>query len=135
MLSNSTCEISFEVLGSSPNLLKIHRELLLFHSSVYVNFYRFFVLFCFLFFLGLHPQHTEVPRLGVESKLQLWLRPQPQQHGIQVASVTYTTVHGNAGSLTHLARPGIKPTSSWILVRFISTAPHWELPREFFKIQ
>ena len=26
---------------------------------------------------------------------------QPQQHQIQVASVTYTTAHGNTGSLTH----------------------------------
>ena len=29
---------------------------------------------------------------------------------------------GNAGSLTHWARPGIKPI--WFLVRFVSTAPH-----------
>ena len=27
--------------------------------------------------------------------------PWPQQHGIQAASSTYTTAHGNAGSLTH----------------------------------
>ena len=27
------------------------------------------VLFCFVFFLGPHPQHMEVPRLGVESEL------------------------------------------------------------------
>ena len=26
---------------------------------------------CFCFFLGLHLQHMEVPRLGVESELQL----------------------------------------------------------------
>ena len=38
-------------------------------------------------------------------------------------SVTYTTAHGNAGSLTHWARPGIAPTTSWLLVRFISTEP------------
>ena len=32
----------------------------------------FFVLFCFfVFFLGLHPRHVEVPRLEVESELQL----------------------------------------------------------------
>ena len=31
-------------------------------------------------------------------------------------SATYTTAHSNAGSLTHRARPGIKPTSSWVLV-------------------
>ena len=52
----------------------------------------------FFVFLGPNPRHMEVPRLGVESELQL---PQPQQHGIQATSVTYTTSPGNAGSLTH----------------------------------
>ena len=37
---------------------------------------------------------------------------------IQVTPVTYTTAHGHIGSLTHWARPGIEPESSWILVRF-----------------
>ena len=31
-----------------------------------------------------------------------------QQLGIWAESVTYTTTHGNAGSLTHWARPGIE---------------------------
>ena len=35
--------------------------------------------------------------------------------------------HSNTGSLTHQVRPGIKPMSSWILVRFVSTEPQWEL--------
>ena len=29
------------------------------------------------------------------------LHPQPQQHSIQAASVTYTTAPGNSGYLTH----------------------------------
>ena len=29
------------------------------------------LIFFFVFFLGLHPWHMEVPRLGVESELQL----------------------------------------------------------------
>ena len=41
---------------------------------------------------------------------------------------TYTTAHGNAGSLIHWERPRIKPASSWILVRFISAQPWWEHP-------
>ena len=48
--------------------------------------------------------------------------PQSQQHRIQAESATYTTAHGNAGSLTHWARPGIEPATSWFLVRFIN---HW----------
>jgi len=47
----------------------------------------------------------EVPRLGVESELQL---------------LAYTTAHGNAGSLTHGARPGIEPRTSWFLVGFVN---------------
>ena len=41
---------------------------------------------------------------------------------IWTTSVTYTTAHGNAGSLTLWARPGIQPVSSWMLVRFVF---HW----------
>ena len=41
--------------------------------------------------------------------------------------MTYTTPHGNAGSLTNWARPGIKPASSWLLIRFVSPEPQQEL--------
>ena len=54
---------------------------------------------------------------------------QPQQHQIQVASSIYTTPHGNAGSLTHWVGPGIGPTSSWILVGFVTAKPRQELPQ------
>ena len=65
-------------------------------------------LFCvYVCLLGMRPWHVEVPRLGVESELQLR---------------AYTTAHGNAGSLTQWSRPGIKPASLWILVRFVN---HW----------
>ena len=46
--------------------------------------------------------------------------PMPQQRRIQATSATYTTAHGNARSLTHRVRPGIKPTTSWLLVRFVN---------------
>jgi len=47
-------------------------------------------------------------------------------------SATYTTANSNAGSLSHWARPGIEPASSWILVWFISAAPKWELWKKYF---
>ena len=53
--------------------------------------------------------------------------PQPQKCAIKAMSATYIRDHGNAGSLTHWVRPGIEPTSSWILVRLIYTEPWWEL--------
>ena len=72
-----------------------------------------FVLFCFL---GLHLWHMEVPRLGVESKLQL-------------PAYTTTTATPDQSSICNLhhsswqcqipdplARPEIKPPSSWIPV-------------------
>ena len=50
------------------------------------------------------------------------------QQGIQAASATYTTALGNTRSLTHWVRPGIKPGSSWMPVRFVSAEPQWKLP-------
>ena len=63
----------------------------------------------------------------IKSCSPCWPTPQPQQCSIWAVSVTYTTNHSNARSLTHWPREGIKPTSSWILVRFISAIPQWEL--------
>ena len=50
--------------------------------------------------------------------------PQPQQCQIWAVSVTCTTAHSNSRLPTHWARPGIEPTSSWILVRFVTTERH-----------
>ena len=67
--------------------------------------------FFFLVFLGPNLRLIEVSR----------------QRQIQTTSAIYTTTHGTAGSLTHWERPGIEPKSSWILVWFVTTEPHWEL--------
>jgi len=48
--------------------------------------------------------------------------PEPQQHGSRASSATHTTAHGNAGSLTHGARPGIESATLWLLVGFVN---HW----------
>ena len=50
----------------------------------------------------------EVPGLGVESELQL---------------LTYATAAAMPNPLTHSARPGTEPTSSWILVGFVTAEP------------
>ena len=81
------------------------------------NSYCFcFVLFCF--FLGPHLWHMEVLGLEVGLELQLLPTPQPTQCGIWAMSAISITAHGKVEPLTHWVRPGIKPTSSWILVRF-----------------
>ena len=59
------------------------------------------VFVCLFCFLGLYPQHMDVPRLGIESELQLPPTPQPQKEQIQGMSVTYTTALGKARSLIH----------------------------------
>ena len=75
----------------------------------------------------------EVPRLEVESELQLPACTTATAMRDPSQSVTYTTAHGNAGSLTYWVSPGIKPASSWIPVRFITAQPWWELPKWSFK--
>ena len=79
-----------------------------------------FSFFCFL--LGLHPRHMEVPRLGVESELHLW--------AYTITTATWDPSH--ICNLCHSSwqcrilnplKPGIKPTSSWILVWFITCWP------------
>ena len=98
---------------------------------------RICLVFCFLFCFVLLCR--AVPTAHGSSQARGQIRPtaarlrtpQPPQHRIQATSVTYTTAHGNIRSLTHWARPGIEPASSWILVGFVSTAPQWELPGVF----
>ena len=63
----------------------------------------------------------EVPRRGVNRSCSCWPMPQPHQCQILATSVTYTASHTNAGSLTHWARPGIQPESSWLLVRLVTS--------------
>ena len=60
--------------------------------------------FYFLFFLGLHLRHMEVPRLGSNWSCSCRTTPQPQQRQIWATSATYTTAHGNARALINWAR-------------------------------
>ena len=78
------------------------------HTDIYM------FIFCFL---GLHPSHVEVPRLEVESELQVpaYAIATAAQDPSHVCDLTATL-----WSLTHWARPGMEHTSSWILVRFIT---------------
>ena len=49
--------------------------------------------------------------------------------------MTYTTAHGNGGSLTHWVRPRIEPEFSWMLVGFINRWATTGIPPVFFKLQ
>ena len=70
----------------------------------------------------------EVPRLGVESELQMpaYATATPTQDPSR--SATYSTAQSNTTSLTHGARAGIEPASSWILAGLVTAEPRKELP-------
>ena len=83
----------------------------------------FFLLF---FFLGPHLQHREVPRLGVESELQLLAyttaiaTPTPDL----TTSAIYTTAYSSTRYLTHWVKSGIESTSSWTLGQVLNLLSH-----------
>ena len=78
------------------------------------------IFLTFFLFFGPHLQHTRVPRLWVKSELQLQAYTTPTATQDLRLFSDHTTAHGR--SLTHWARPGIKPIFSRILFCFIT---HW----------
>ena len=97
-------------------------------SEANISYCQISVIFFFFFFcfLGPYPQHVEVPRLGVESDLQL-----PASHATATQdSSCDCDLHCSAWQrsiLNHWVRPGISPLPSWLLVGFVTTEPQWEL--------
>ena len=65
-----------------------------------------------LFFNGCTCDIWKFPGQGSNWSCSCRPAPQPQQHWIRAAYVSYTAACGNSESLTHWVRPGIKPTSS-----------------------
>ena len=80
-----------------------------------------FLGFGFFFFFSLLFRATPATNVSSQARGQI---------GATAASLYHS--HSNTGSLTHWARPGIEPTSSCILVGFITIEPQQELPRELF---
>ena len=79
----------------------------LFFLILYILFLDL-ILFLFFCFLGPWLQDMEVPRLGVESELQLPAYTTTTAMPDPICNLHH---HGNARSLTHWAGPGIKPIS------------------------
>ena len=86
------------------------------------------LFFFFFFFLGLHLWHMEVPRLGVESELQL--TAYTTATAMPDLSCIWKLHHRSwqLDSLTHWVRPWFEPISSWILVRFLTRWATMETP-------
>ena len=85
------------------------------------------IIFGLFAFYGCTRGIWRFPGEGLIRAVATSLQPQPQQHGIPATSATYTTAHGNAGSLTRWARTGMEIATSWFLVAFVSAAPLQEL--------
>ena len=81
-----------------------------------------FLFFFFILFWGSTWGMWRFPGHGSNQCYSCWRIPQPQKHLIRATSVTYTTDHGNARSLTHWARAGIEPSTTLFLVGFVN---HW----------
>ena len=88
-------------------------------------------LFCFL---GPHPRHMNIPRLGRGGirATATRLRHSHSTAGSEPRLRHSSAAHTNAESLTHRVRLGIELLSSRILVRFVSAVPQQELPHSLF---
>ena len=59
---------------------------------------------------------------GLTGLEKLKYQREPSHPFYMVGQSHISTLHSNAGSLTHWARPGIEPSTSWFLVGFVN---HW----------
>ena len=96
------------------------------HDNVHIGYHSFFFFFFFCF-LGPHPRHMEVPRLGVESELQLpaYTTATAMQDLSCICNLHHSSWQGwifiklsKARDQTHILM---------VLVGSISTEPQWEL--------
>ena len=123
----------FPGLGTNPHHSSDNTESLTHSTTRELPLLQsFLVLVLVLRREGLHLLHLEVPRLGIESELQM-LAYSPAT-AIPDPSYVSNLHHSSepcwiAGYLTHWAGPGVKPTSPWILSRFgfFTTKTQWEL--------
>ena len=84
----------------------------------------FFHIFLFVCFFRATPEAYG----GSQTKGQIGATdagPHCSRRNTGAMPVTYTTAYSIARALT--PRPGIKPASSWMLVKFVSAEPQWEL--------
>ena len=127
--SNSTCPIQ----NLSPSAIPLAKPVYHFYYSklLPLSFSYTYNQSPNLFFLSFEGHTRSIwrfPGYGSNRSCSCRPTPEPQQCQIWAVSATYTTAHGNARSLTHWVRPGIKPATSWFLVGFVSTAPQRQLP-------
>ena len=83
-------------------------------------------LFLVFFWGEPHPQHMEVPRLGVSSEpyLPAYTTGTATRDPSRVCDGHHSS--RQCQILNPTSEPGIKPATSWFLVGFVSTTPGWQ---------
>ena len=102
-----------------PGLFYIPETML----NAWTIFFLFFYFLSFCHFLGCSCGIWRFPGWGWIRAASTGLCHSHSNAGpSRVVSAAYTTARSNTGSLTHWAKPRIKPTTSWFLVGFFN---HW----------
>ena len=85
--------------------------------NFYLDYFFYFLFFCFL---GLHPWHMKVPKLGVKLELQLlaYITATATRDPSHICYLHHSSWQHQI--LNPLREARIKSSSSWILVRFIT---------------
>ena len=102
-----------------------------------VNFdNKIYLFFIFLMYLFLLFRATPVAHGGSQDRGQIQAAAAGLHHRTATPDLSLIcSLHHSSGPHqipTHWARPGIKTTSSWILVGFVTTEPQWKCLFVFF---
>ena len=112
-------------LPYSNRCLCCHQALFPLSLYLLIFFLFFSSLFFFLLFMAKPVAYGSSQARGRIRTTDASLHQSHSKARIQAASATYTIAHGNARSLTHWVKPGIKPAFPWILVGFSTSEPQW----------
>jgi len=105
------------------------------HIRKAVFFLSFFFFFC-LFSRATPTAYGGSQARGLIGAVATSLHHSHSNAGSERAvSVTYTTAHGSVEPLTHWARPGIEPATSWFLVGFVNHGATTGTPRRLFSLR
>ena len=118
--------LAHHIFSSSPYIQSVSGScsfLPIFSLSLSLSLSFFF----FCLFLGLHLQHMEVLRLGVESGMQLpaYATATATQDLSRFCNLHHSSQQRQI--LNPLSEVGVEPVSPWILVGFVIAEPRWEL--------
>ena len=113
---NNTISTKLSTLYIKLNSWETHR--ILHKTTSFQKQHFFFIFFYFYFFCIFRAPPLACGASQARGPIRAIAAGLHHNHSNARSETHYTTTHGNAGSLTQWARTGIKPASSWILVRF-----------------